>query len=479
MVQIKSETKYVFVDLDGTLIKSDLLFESLLILLKEKPLKIFKAIFILFKFGKARFKSFLANEIEINPQTLPYNNHLLDYLLHERISGRKIFLATASNIKFANQVKDHLAVFEGVIASDNEINLKGSNKLPAINAITSGEPFEYIGNSRADLEIWQESGEATIVSNDQKLIRDLVHIKNPKYLFSDDVNKLKSILHTIRIHQWAKNILLFVPIIMAQKLFDIYLVLDLLVAFLSFSLTASAVYILNDLLDLDADRLHSTKKNRPIAAGHFFIGQMFLLFPLLLSLGLLLSLTLPIQFFWTLILYLTVTILYSFYLKKIVVFDIIILAVLYSIRIFAGGTATNILVSPWLIAFSIFFFLSLASLKRYIELLRTVANKKETIVGRGYIASDLSIVSQAGLASGFISVLVLALYINSVDVTKFYQHQYYLWFFCPILLYWIFRIWLLASRGQVSEDPVIYAIKDRGSYILGVIGILTLILASL
>lgn len=479
MVQVKSETKYIFVDLDGTLIKTDLLFESFLKLVKNNPKKTIISIWILLTKGIAKFKNYIAINTEINPEILPTNSHLLDYLLHEKISNRKIILATASNEKFAKQVAEHYAIFDDVIASTEEVNLKGKNKLEKIKEVAKGEDFEYIGDSSADIPIWQESKEITIVSDNKKLINKVCKIKHPKYLFSEETNSLKTFLKAIRVHQWAKNILLFVPIVMAQQVLNLSLWIDLLLAFLSFSLCASSVYVFNDLLDLDADRLHETKKKRPIASGSLPIPIASFIIPIFLFLGILISCLLPQAFFITLLSYLFLTTAYTFYLKQLIIIDIVVLSALYSIRIFAGGTACSILVSPWLIAFSVFFFLSLACVKRYIELLKTAANNTELVAGRGYVSKDLSIVSQSGIASGFISVLVLALYINGHEVKSFYRNEELLWLFCPLLLYWIFRIWILANRDQVHEDPVVYALKDKTSYVLGVIGLIIIVLATL
>ena len=459
-------SEYLVVDLDGSLIKTDLLFESFVLFIQKQPLGIFKALKELLTNGRAGLKSYLAEEVEIHPEELPYNTHLLDYIVFEKNSGRKVILATASTKKYADQIAEHLGVFDKVIASDKENNLKGTKKLEIIKKETEGKDFEYVGNSSADIPIWKESKEITVVSDSKRFIKRVIKIQKPKYLFSEDLNFFKVIAKTIRVHQWLKNLLLFVPLIMAQQVLNYELWWKLVLAFFSFSLTASAVYVINDIYDLSADRFHPTKKKRPIAAGDLSIAKVLLLIPVLLFAGLSLSLCVSPDFACALFLYLIITTAYTFKLKRIVIFDIVTLASLYSLRIFAGGAATGLLVSPWLIAFSVFFFLSLASLKRFIELSKLTANSSGLIAGRGYCAKDLSIVSQAGISSGFISVLVLALYINGAEVVQFYSNEYLLWLLCPIILYWIFRIWVLANRQEVHHDPVLFAAKDKVSYIV-------------
>ncbi len=281
----------------------------------------------------------------------------------------------------------------------------------------------------------------------------------------------------LRPHQWAKNLLLIVPLITAHRWADQNALMSVLLALAIFCLTASAVYVVNDLLDLSADRRHRTKRLRSLAAGKVAIPTAALTILGLLALALAGTFFLPPAFAGCLILYVIVTTAYSFYFKKKMLVDVICLAALYTLRIIAGGAAASLTISPWLLAFSMFFFLSLAFVKRYSELASNAKRPAQSpIEGRGYRAVDLELIQSFGPALGAISVLVMCLYINSPDVLKLYRHPEFLWLICPVLLYWITRVWLLANRHQLHDDPIVFALRDRISYISGIFVILLLLL---
>ncbi len=477
MEQAKESSNYIFVDLDGTLFKSDLFFEGLITLLKSNPWRFFQVLWILISSGKAPAKAFLAEHVKPDLQLTPLTVHFFDYLINEKNTGRKIILATASNELWAKQVVQHFPVFEDYIASSVDYNNLGKNKLAKIKEYTKGAPFEYCGNDHSDLVIWAEAEEIVAVNASSKLLSKACAIKQPKYLFNEQYRSIrKSLIKLLRPHQWAKNLLMFLPLCLAHKVFLIEELWSALLAFVVFSLTASAVYVLNDLADLEADRLHQSKNKRPLASADFPIKYVFVLVPALLLGAISLTCFLPINFAFILLIYFLITTAYSAYFKQVVVLDIIILSLLYTVRILAGGFATNIVVSFWLMAFSMFFFFSLAGLKRYVELVKS-ANLSNSIVRRGYSALDLNIVAIVGVSGGLVSVLVMALYINNSGLGVLYRDLEFLWMICPLLLYWITRIWILANRGQVNEDPVIFALKDRASYLVGLIAVVILYLA--
>ena len=464
MGEITGLSRKVFVDLDGTLLKVDVLQEALLELIKTSPLKLFTFIKIWLSRGRAAAKVWIFDQVELDLNLLPANALLVDYLLYQKTDGRDLILATASPKSVAEKVSTFFGIFSDVIATDEQQNVKGANKLELIRAKIQQEKFEYAGNSVADLPIWAEASEIILVSDNKVLLNKVRKIKEPRYVFNSTGSLLRNAVKTLRIHQWAKNLLLFVPMIMAHRIADADSWLNGILAFMAFSLCASGVYIWNDLMDLKADRLHRSKKDRPLASGNLPVFTTALLSPFLFVFAAAMAMTLNPGFGFLLLLYFVLTSYYSINLKKLPIIDILVLSGLYSLRILAGGAATQISVSPWLLAFSLFFFLSLASVKRFVELARSNITDNSKISGRGYYAADLAIISQGGIASGFISVLVLALYIQNDKISALYHYPNFLWMLCPVLLYWIFRIWILAGRGAVQDDPVVFALSDRVSY---------------
>ena len=409
------EEKCLFVDLDGTLIKSDLLFECLVPIIKNYFYALFLAPFWLLK-GKAYLKDKFSDLVSINPEILPYNNNVLEYIRKEKENGSKIILATASNIKLAKSISDYLGIFDDVIASSKEENLKGKNKLNKIKLYiennNTNKEFSYIGDSEADVKIFNETNIPIVVGN--KNVFNKIKSKNDKTTFVDGENdfSLKKFFKMIRTYQWVKNFLIFLPLILAHKFLDVNLLLKALVAFFSFSFLASSVYIINDIMDVESDRIHPSKKNRPIASGAVKISSALKVAFILMPLSFIISIFLGKEFLFVLLTYFITTSCYSFYLKKIMLVDILILSLLYTVRMFAGGVALNIYLSPWLFMFSMFFFFSLACAKRYSELYAVRNNLQDEIKGRGYQAQDLEQIQIFGSSSGYIAILIFALYIK-------------------------------------------------------------------
>ena len=479
------------VDLDGTLVKSDTLHDSALAVARHHPLKLLK-IPAWLAGGKASLKRHLANTVQLDVAHLPYNRELLQYLEQQRATGRPIYLATAADADTANRIAAHLGLFDGVLASDGQTNLAGKNKLAAFQS-HFGNNFSYIGNAPPDLPLLQHCQEP-MVANPTPGLRAALRRANitPVRTFDERVPPLKAWTKAIRLHQWAKNVLLFIPLVLAHA-WAPGLIAAVIVAFFSFGLCASATYIINDLLDLESDRQHPRKSRRPFASGDLsaLSGVFVVILFLAASLGLallvpyavaalspeLLFLLKPHYFLLWLGVYLVTTLAYSLRLKRSVLVDVIVLSGLYTIRIIAGSAASGIAVSTWLGSFSIFFFLSLAFVKRFAELENLRERGGVSASGRGYHTSDIEQLRSFGSASGYVSVAVLTLYLSTLDAAQLYHHARRLWLLVPVLLLWISRLWLQASRGRLHEDPVVYAITDRRSLLLGLLVVLVVLSA--
>jgi 4-hydroxybenzoate polyprenyltransferase/phosphoserine phosphatase len=464
------------VDLDGTLIHSDLLLETFLLLLKRNPFYLLLIPFWLMK-GKAALKAEIAKRINLNPVALPYNAEFLAWLNSQRNAGRDLWLCTASNFRLAHQVAEHLKIFQGVLASTDDINFSGRTKAKRLVEKFGERGFDYCGNHPVDLAIWQVSQCAVVVNGSEKLKKGVERAAEISCIFPKTGSLVLPTLKALRLHQWAKNVLIFVPLVSAHKLGDMASVQHAALAFIAFSLCASSVYLLNDMLDLEVDRLHPRKCKRQFASGNLSLLIGFALIPILLLCTAFLAFSLPMMFWVVLGGYYTLTVAYSFGLKGLVLIDTITLAGLYTLRIVAGAMAIDVPLSFWLLLFSLFLFLSLAFVKRYTELDAMQRQGKLKAVGRGYHVDDLPILHSMGVASGYFCVLVLALYINSPIVESLYRHPQVIWFLCLLLLFWISRVWLFTHRGKMHDDPVIFAMKDKTSLLIGLLAIITVIFA--
>jgi 4-hydroxybenzoate polyprenyltransferase/phosphoserine phosphatase len=465
------------VDLDGTLVKTDTFAQALLLLLRTKPATFFTLLRT--KGGLAALKRRVAQEIELDPAALPFHPGLLTFLQSEWRKGRELILVTASDTVPAHAVAAYLGLFSDVMASDGAVNLKRTRKREALAARFGENQFDYAGNSSDDLPVWDVAREIIAVNPSAPVRRALKN--RSARIFEDRPPRLKAWLKALRVQQWMKNILIFLPMLLAHRLDDLSLYIKAGIAFLAFSATASAIYVLNDLFDLHADQHHPRKKTRPFAAGNLSLAAAAAAVPLLVAAAFGLCLLLPPAFCSILVLYLVITTLYSWRLKQLALLDVMTLAGLYAIRILAGTAAYDVETSTWLIAFSMFLFFSLALVKRYAELHEASQGHPEVVRvrGRGYRTADLPLLAGLGAGSGIISVLVLALYINSAKVVLFYSHPALLWLLCPPLLYWIARIWLLAGRGELSDDPLDFAARDPQTWFIGAFSAALLIVGSL
>jgi 4-hydroxybenzoate polyprenyltransferase len=435
--------------------------------------------------GKHRLKAELARRVELDFGALPYNEAVIDVITDARKHGRPVVLVTGSNRKFASQVQRHLGFFDHVLASDTDVNMTGKRKAKALNDLLGEGRYEYVANGFVDLHVWASAGAAVAVNPSDRLLARIAKLGKPQRTITSDKPALSSWLRAMRIHQWAKNALIFVPLITAHRVFDVNALAAALTAFVCFGLLASATYILNDLFDLESDRHHRTKKQRPFAAGTLSIQSGLVGAVTLLSSSAILAFVLPIGFQVSLLAYFVTTLSYSLRLKLIASADVMVLAALYTLRIIAGAFAIGAALSFWLLAFSLFVFLCLAFVKRVAELKELDREVKDEnlraqkLPGREYRADDIAILRTMGASSGYLSVLVLALYINSPDVALLYRTPQILWLITPLMLLWVTRLWVLTDRGQMHEDPIVFAIKDPETWLTAAGVAVILIVATL
>lgn len=457
------------VDLDGTLLRSDLLVESAVLFLREHPLRFWMPFFWLAQ-GKARLKQRLAQATQIDVPSLPFSPDVLTRIQEARNGGRPVVLATASDRKLAEEVAAHLGVFDAVLASDGQQNLSAERKRDALLSRFGEGGFDYVGNARDDLPILAVARKGVLLDPSAGVQRRASRLETPiEVLKSARDGGGSAWLEALRLHQWLKNLLIFVPLLAAHQITEPLLLWNGVLAFVLFGLCASSVYLLNDLFDLPEDRQHPVKRARPFASGRLSVKAGLLMVPVLLLAAFVGAfLLLPLEFGVILAGYYGLTLAYSLDLKRRVLVDVMTLAALYTIRVIAGGAAFGLGLTFWVLAFSMFMFLSLAMVKRYAELhAATERGRLGQTPGRGYRPSDMGIVAVLGAVSGYLAVLVLALYIHDEGTVHLYTYPEIIWLAVPLLLFWISRVWMLAHRGQMIEDPLLFAVRDRVSLVVG------------
>jgi len=462
------------VDLDGTVLKTDSLFESLARLLRQKPWCLAMIPFWCFQ-GRARLKQQIGRRVSIDIELLPYHANFLEWLKHQKAQGRGMILATGADESVARSVASHLGIFDSVIASNGRDNLKGKRKLEAIRE-RMPEGFEYAGNARSDLKIWRHCSDGVAVGASPRVIQQAQESGVRVKVFPRVSSGLRHYARAMRCHQWAKNVLIYVPLLTSHQFTHPALLWKATLSALLFSLCSSAQYILNDLMDLDADRQHATKRSRPFASGDLPLQAGFIMAPLLLGVSLSAAWLLSPLFAAALALYFGLSLAYSLHIKRIILLDAFVLSGLYTIRIITGHLVTGIVFSVWLLSFAFFLFLSLAFSKRSTEL-NNAQKSNGTIVGRGYEIGDLPQVNVFGVCSSFLATVVFILYLQSDKVKELYQNPQLLWLLSPIFLYWVSRIWILSTRGKVSEDPVLFVLKDPVTYVIAAVCGLIMLLA--
>jgi len=459
------------VDLDGTLIRTDLLFESLLDAVKRRWWIVFLLPLWLLQ-GRAYLKQRVAECAELDPAILPYRPDLLAWLRQQRAEGRRMILTTGANGKLAGDVAEHLQLFDEVMASDATVSLTGRVKAHRLIGEFGEGGFDYAGDSSADEAVWKHARGKIATGAAAN------HPQSFELVFAERASKLHALIRALRPKHWVKNVLVFVPLFAGHKFFDVSLVLRACIAFAAFSLTASSVYIINDLADLASDRKHPIKRKRPFAAGDLPVQVGLWVAPAVLLAGLSLAFFLGQATFGVVLGYLALTFVYTFYLKRKLLTDVFALAILYTLRMLAGGAATSVLCSMWLLAFSVFQFLSLAFLKRSAELSNLARRQVQATSGRGYFTWDLVQVNVFGVTAAYMSSLVLGLYVTGDRVRVLYQQPAWLWILVPLHLYWMSRAWILSHRGAMNEDPIMFAFGDRVTYICGAVAAVALFLAT-
>lgn len=449
------------VDLDGTLSRSDSLWEAILLLGRTRPEMLPRLPFWLLG-GKAAFKTCVAANIQVDELMLPWNDLLLDYL--RRVPMRPLYLVSGADASIVASVCGRLPLFAGYFASDGKTNLTGATKAALLVRQFGEKGFDYAGNERKDFAVWKRARSAIVVNAGAGVARSAQRQFAVEAVIGESKPRMQSLLKCLRPHQWVKNLLVFVPLFTAHLMGQWSALVLAGIGFVAFCGVASALYVFNDLVDLQADRRHPQKRFRPLAAGAVTIPAGLMLLAASLGLGLMTGAFLGHAFAWTLLGYAILSGLYTAVFKRLPIVDVLVLGGLYTIRLLGGAAATGVVLSSWLLIFSLFLFLSLGLAKRYTELKTKKDNGEQDVVGRGYRPDDLELVSSLGIASGYISTLVFALYITSGTVWALYTHPQVLWAFVVLLLYWISRVWLIAHRGELHHDPIIFALKDRVSY---------------
>jgi 4-hydroxybenzoate polyprenyltransferase len=469
-LRLPSKPKPIVVDLDGTLLRTDLLVESAFADLGRDPWRVLKLFSAVWR-GKAALKAEIAAKTDIDVSHLPYDEDVVSIIRQRRAEGSQVYLASASNERYVQAVADHLGLFDGWFASNDRENLSSGLKARRLVETFGEGGFDYVGNSRADLAVWNVADRCISVRASPG-VRSKLREMDPDAIVLETRHGSRRWTKLLRVHQWVKNALVFVPLVTAHR-FDLLAVSEAIGAFMAFSLAASAIYILNDLVDLDSDRKHPSKRLRPLAAGTFAITRAMALIPVLLLVGFTIALVVSPAFAVVLLTYISLTTAYTFVLKRKMLVDVLALASLYTIRVYGGAMAISVPMSEWLLAFSMFIFTALALIKRYIELAARIDKDLSDPTNRNYRKSDVDIVAAFAAASGFNAVTIFALYISSDAVRPLYRHPEALWLICPILMYWLSRALLMAHRRLMDDDPVIFALRDRNSYIaLGLIGLI-------
>lgn len=464
-VALNDTTIPLYVDLDGTLIYSDLLLESLFALLRANPLYLFVLPWWMLH-GKAHFKTQIAQRVVLDVSTLPYHQPFLEFLKVEQARGRRLILATASVRRYAEQVAQHLGIFSEVLGSDALHNLAGEAKRDAILAHNNAQPFDYAGNERKDVAIWRRARAALVVNASDSVVGAATRVTQVQQVFDRSSGRASNVVRALRPHQWLKNLLLFVPLLTAHQWANHAALGQLLLAFIAFGLAASGVYLLNDLLDVAADRLHPRKRTRPFASGELPLTYGLILVPVLTIAGVCCAALVSRELVGALLGYVLLSTSYSLYFKRHALIDVVLLAGLYTLRVIAGAIAIDVPLSFWLLAFSVFLFFSIALLKRCAELRSLRDTPLTATAGRDYRVSDLSDLRAMGMASGYLAVLVFALFINSPEVAERYEHPQLLWLSCPALLYWVSRVWIKQGRGEMHDDPLLFALRDPASWVV-------------
>lgn len=460
------------IGLEGVLIRTDPLIEAAFAELGRSPTNIARLVTACIR-GRATLEAHIGSASQVDVAHLPFDSRIIDMIREERATGRLVFLISTNSDRYVSAVAAHLQLFNGWFAPSAD----GSSARDDLVKTFGVRGFDYVGNSASDLDIWPQARQRIAVDPSRAVGNKLRELDRDAIVLPRSGSSLGHWVRSLRIHQWAKNLLVFVPLVTSHK-FDLSSIAESLAAFVAFSLAASSIYLVNDLVDLDADRAHRTKKDRPLAAGTISALHAMIAAPLLSAVAILIAFVVSLWFGTVLLGYLALTSLYTFVLKRKMIVDVVALATLYTLRVIGGAAAISVPISEWLLAFSMFIFVCLALVKRYTELAGRLDANLPDLTNRNYRKSDLSIVAALAAASGFNAVTVFTLYISSETTRSLYARPGFLWLVCPILMYWIGRILMLAHRRLVNDDPVVFAVKDRVSMFAGLLIGLVLLAAT-
>jgi 4-hydroxybenzoate polyprenyltransferase len=471
-------SKPICVDLDNTLLRTNTFSEGVLQLFRTNPLYLFAILFWCLTRGTSFCRQKVGNLADLSALSLPVNKELMSWLTQRKQEGRTLILVTSADQKVAHTVAKQCDLFDAVFAGGGKLNLRGKKKRDFLVEQFGEKGFDYVGHCHEDLPTWEAADCAVVVSNNLSLQKAAKSCANVTEVFAKPKLSFKVWRKALRVHQYAKNVLIFAPWVLGHQYYHLGALFNCLLAFISFSLLASSVYVLNDLVDLPDDRQHRSKCYRPFASGSLSIFQGLLLFLACFVVAWGVACQLSVHFQMVLAGYFVLTLLYSLWLKQQLLVDVIVLSTLYTIRLVAGIVVAEALFSEWLLLLSLFLFTSLAFLKRYIELYFARQDNVDSLKGRGYHVSHISTVKMFGIASGYLSILIFALYLHSAKAIAIYHFPMLLYLICPLLIYWISRMWLIAVDGKMDEDPVHFAIKDKATYVVLLISVLIILIAS-
>jgi len=454
------------VGLDNVLVRTNTLHEQVLLLRKQPPLAVAAVLSALFFRGIAAFRHELARRVALRADLLPYNEKLLSYLQRESARGRRIILVTAADRIVAEAIAKHLGIFETVLAPDDAAGLDSRRRAEEITGYLGNGGFIYAGSSRSEGAIWDAASAVVAVNPTFWARRAMRHAGLRVVAEFNDGFAPGDAIRAIRAYQWLKNLLVFIPAFLSHNILNISKIVPGVIAFAALSATASAIYIFNDIFDLEADRQHPRKRRRPFASGSIPIAHGVLMALVLLGVALALSYKLPAAAKALILLYAVASALYTIRLKSLLFVDVVILSGLYTLRILFGGAASSIVISPWALAFSMFIFTSLAICKRLSELRSREVEKPILLPGRAYSQTDIVPLTALACSSGYLAMVVLALYLNSPEVLLLYRNPKIMWLLLPVLMYWIGRAIMLSNRGAMHDDPILFAIGDVPSWLV-------------
>ena len=459
------------VDLDGTLVRTDTLYETIAANFPRAPLRTLAALASVVG-GRSVMKARLCDIGMPDIDTLPLNEPLLERLKAEKAAGRRIHLATAADERIAVAIAERAGVFDSVEGSRPGRNLKAASKRAALEARFPGG-FSYAGDSKADLAVWSGAVSAIFVDAASG-VREAALAKGVREEASFETPvapALKAWRKALRVHQWSKNLLIFVPLALAHRYDDPEAVLRTVAAFVIMGVVASATYLVNDLADLASDRRHRTKRERPFASGALPVRDGLFAAPAMIGAGVACAFTLSPAFAALLLAYLASTLAYSFGLKRVAMLDVYILGALYCLRVLMGVAVLGVTLSPWLIAFAFFFFFAMSLAKRHVELVGAGDRRsRDLVAGRGYAPADAPLTLVFGVSMTAASILILVLYLTEEAFPSgTYANPDFLWAAPALALLWTQRIWILAHRGELDDDPVAFAVTDKVSILLGLI----------